>query len=173
VRKRACQRRVIDGPAWGPADLVEELRLGMGELVLSMNSFYFCDQPRSAEGQIHSRGISVIEFCAQVRAMAPTDTLLLDDVQDPREEMLTSLGYEFAEDADQPGLWVWTAPSDGCEISFQTQGQALRSAWLDACEQARAISGQDEAAWRALSVPEQIAAIEGALSEEPARERGG
>jgi hypothetical protein len=162
--------RVEGSPTWG-ADRDEADLSGVGELVVSVRSFYFCQNLRHCDEEFQSRGVGIDDFCAQVRAMAPMDTLLLCDVQDPCEELLEDLGYEFSEDSDQPGLWVWMAPSDNCECSFSTRSEAVSAAWQDAGAQTCSIRGFKESYWQDLSIPEQISAMKAALSEEPVRER--
>jgi len=164
--------RVLDFPAWGPAQRVKDYRLsGLGELVVSRCSFYFCDLPRYGSGEIQSRGQNIDEFCSQVRAVAPMDTLLLADVENPVESLLEELGYELSEDSARPGLWVWTAPTDACDSSYESRGAAVAGAWKDACEQTRNINSISDSAWQDLNIADQIEAVESALSANPVRER--
>lgn len=72
-----------------------------------------------------------------------------------RQEVLEELGYEVSEDPDQPGLWQWSAPTDGCDASFDSQADAVRDAWRDASQQACAVEGLSTQQWDALSFEQQ------------------
>lgn len=83
------------------------------------------------------------------------------------QKLLTErVGYEIKEDGDQPGLWVWLAPTDNCESSYSTDKEALTAAWNDAVEQTLAITGLTREIWADMSVQEQETAILRALTEE-------
>lgn len=103
--------------------------------------------------------------------LPPKGVLRLSGVEDPVEQMLRDVGYDFSEDSDQPGKWVWMAPSDGCPISYESRDEAVAAAFEDASQQARSIAQLQEHKWAALSLPEKLDAIESALCEEPVRER--
>jgi hypothetical protein len=62
-------------------------------------------------------------------------------IADDQRIFIEKLGYNIEADSDQPGLWTWTAPSDGCDISFHTAKEALNGAWSDAVAQTLSISG--------------------------------
>lgn len=83
------------------------------------------------------------------------------------QKLLTErVGYEIKEDGDQPGLWVWLAPTDNCESSYSTDKEALAAAWSDVVEQTLAITGLTREIWADMSVQEQETAILRALTEE-------
>lgn len=84
---------------------------------------------------------------------------------DPRL-FIEDLGYDIREDSQQPGLWLWTAPSDGCDISFHTAEEVLESAWFDAVRQTMGINNLSIEQWHAMSFDKQKAAVLLALSEE-------
>lgn len=84
---------------------------------------------------------------------------------DPRL-FIEKLGYDIDTDSDQPGLWIWTAPSDGCDISFETAQEALASAWNDAVAQALSIGGISCEEWGQMDFDQQHVAITFALSGE-------
>lgn len=54
-----------------------------------------------------------------------------------RKQKLVSAGYDIREDADQPGLWLWTKVHEGSDISFSSEDEA----WEDA---ARHLQSSDE-----------------------------
>jgi len=72
-----------------------------------------------------------------------------------KQDALEELGYEFKPDVDQPGLWVWTAPTDSCSQSFASEEAALDDAWNDATGQVRAIEQVSDAEWSAFSFEKQ------------------
>lgn len=78
---------------------------------------------------------------------------------------LEELGYDIDEDPDQAGLWVWTAPSDGCDSSYDSAKEALEGAWIDAASHAMGISSISRAQWEAMDFDQQKAAILEVLSE--------
>jgi hypothetical protein len=84
---------------------------------------------------------------------------------DPRL-FLEDLGYDIDTDSDQPGLWIWTAPSDGCDSSYPSAQEALDGAWNDASEQARQCGNISSHAWEKMSFDRQRMAITLALSGE-------
>lgn len=84
------------------------------------------------------------------------------------KDVLESIGYDIDEDSDQPGKWVWSAPSDGCDTSFPSEAAAIGDAWRDASRQAKAIhsdDGMSDDTWNALSFEEQSRKI-AALAED-------
>lgn len=81
-------------------------------------------------------------------------------------EVLEELGYEIKEDSDQLGLWVWTAPTDACESSFDSAQEALGAAWSDAASQAMAIENTSSEEWDALSLEQQAQRILSVLSSD-------
>lgn len=83
---------------------------------------------------------------------------------DPRLEPLESLGYDIQEDSDQPGMWLWMAPSDASESSVESAAAALEGAWADAAGQAADILGLSPHAWNVLSLEEQIKKVIEALT---------
>lgn len=80
-------------------------------------------------------------------------------------EVLTDAGYTISPDSDQPGLWVWYAPTDGCESSFESQKAAVQAAWTDAVEQTMAINNLSSEQWDALSFNQQKSQMLDALTE--------
>jgi hypothetical protein len=84
---------------------------------------------------------------------------------DPRI-FIEELDYDIDTDSDQPGFWIWTAPSDGCDISFQTPKAALDDAWLNAVTQTLRIKGIDRQVWDTMPFVAQKYAITSALSGE-------
>ena len=82
---------------------------------------------------------------------------------DPRL-FIEKLGYAIDTDCDQPGLWIWTAPRDGCDSSFHTAIEALDGAWNDALAQTLAISEISCEEWGQMDFDQQRVAITFALS---------
>lgn len=84
---------------------------------------------------------------------------------DPRL-FIEQLGYDIDKDSDQPGLWVWTAATDGCDSSFPTAEEALNGGWNDAVAQTLSISKISCEAWGAMTFEQQKTAMLRALSED-------
>lgn len=84
---------------------------------------------------------------------------------DPRLAVLEDIGYDIREDSQQPGLWLWTASSDGSEISFQSLHEALDDAWTDAVDQTLSMRNVGSEEWSAMSFDLQKAAVLDSLSE--------
>lgn len=82
-----------------------------------------------------------------------------------REDALTDIGYTIQEDSDQPGLWVWMAPTDGCDSSFSSRAEAVRAAWTDASEQAMRLHSLSNEDWAALSSKDQLTLVKGLLTD--------
>ncbi len=99
----------------------------------------------------------------KLRADAPADARPI--AGDPRL-FIEALGYDVREDSQQPGLWLWTAPSDGCDISFHSAQEALDDAWSDVVAQTVAISKISDDAWDAMTFEQHRTAVLGALSED-------
>lgn len=79
-------------------------------------------------------------------------------------------GYAICEDSDQPGMWVWMAPSDGCDISYETRELALAAAWQDAVAQTLAILDIRCERWGEMTLQEHSALVLQALASEDAVE---
>ena len=84
---------------------------------------------------------------------------------DPRL-FIEGIGYDIDTDSDQPGLWIWTAPSDGCSSSFHTAKEALDGAWNDAVAQTLAISDIRCEDWGQMDFDAQRVAMTMALTGE-------
>ena len=84
---------------------------------------------------------------------------------DPRL-FIEDVGYDIREDSQQSGLWVWIAPTDGCDASFDTAKEALESAWNDAVRQTMGINDLSSEQWDAMGFDLQKAAMLRALSED-------
>lgn len=82
------------------------------------------------------------------------------------EETLERCGYDITEDSDQPGMWVWMAPSDACEVSFQSKDEAIAAAWTDAVEQAKSILDIPVDLWRDFDLNEAAEKVHHALAED-------
>jgi hypothetical protein len=78
-----------------------------------------------------------------------------DRAQDARSLVLEELGYEIKPDGDQPGLWVWTAPTDSCDSSFSSEEKATEAAWLDALSQVKAVHEITDDEWASLPFEKQ------------------
>lgn len=87
-----------------------------------------------------------------------------EEAVDERVNLLEDLGFEFNEDSDQLGMWVWRAPTDACDVSFATRQQAIDSAWTDVVTQTMAINEMGEADWTVLSQSNQIALVQETLA---------
>jgi hypothetical protein len=84
---------------------------------------------------------------------------------DPRL-FIEGIGYDIDTDSDQPGLWIWTAPSDGCSSSFHTAKEALEGAWNDAVAQTLSISEISCEDWGQMDFDAQRVAMTMALAGE-------
>lgn len=94
---------------------------------------------------------------------AKTDRRPIAD--DPRL-FIESLGYDIDVDSDQPSRWIWTAPSDGSGISFDSAKEALDGAWNDALAQTLEISDISCEEWGSMDIDAQRVAMTLALSGE-------
>lgn len=83
---------------------------------------------------------------------------------DRRVDVLEGVGYSFKEDSDQPGMWVWIAPTDGCDVSFSTKEEAVESAWSDAVRQAMSILQMTDLDWSHMTAERQMDLVESSLS---------
>lgn len=73
--------------------------------------------------------------------------------------VLEEVGYSVIEDVDQPGMYLWIAPSDGSDISFSTRSEAIASAWLDAVQQTRSIADLSEGFFASLTLAQQCEVV--------------
>lgn len=71
----------------------------------------------------------------------------------------------YTAHVDQPGRWLWTAPSDSSETSFDTKELAIQAAWTDAVEQTKSIVGLSEEDWNGLTKERQADHVVDALLE--------
>lgn len=131
-------------------------------------------QWNATAGAPYNSGQSVEEFGVSNLSEAETKRLNLPETQntdrrpiagDPRL-FIEKLGYAIDTDCDQPGLWIWTAPRDGCDSSFHTAIEALDGAWNDALAQTLAISEISCEEWGQMDFDQQRVAITFALSGE-------
>jgi hypothetical protein len=71
VENKLSELRVYDAPDhWGPgeeAEIDDALRLCCAELVVTNESFWFRDQPKTSDSHIESRSHSIADFLASVR----------------------------------------------------------------------------------------------------------
>lgn len=67
-----------------------------------------------------------------------------------QQDLLEEIGFSFSPDVDQPGLWVWTAVTEGCDSSFDSLAAAVGDAWASAAEQAKAVHQMSEAQWNGI-----------------------
>lgn len=79
---------------------------------------------------------------------------------------IEELGYGIDTDDEQPGLWIWTAPADGCKRSFNSDVDALNDAWNDAVTQTLEISEMSRQIWDTLDFDRQRIEISVALTGE-------
>jgi hypothetical protein len=79
---------------------------------------------------------------------------------------IEKFGYDIDTDSDQPGLWIWTAPSDGCDSSFHTAKEALEAAWNDAVAQTLSIREITCEDWDQMDFDAQRVAMTLALTGE-------
>ena len=82
----------------------------------------------------------------------------------PKLDVLTDLGYDIDTDSDQPGKWIWTAPTDGCDASFDSAVEALEAAWTDAVGQTMGVLNIATEHWEALSLTQQMELVSDTLS---------
>ena len=100
--------------------------------------------------------------------MSPTMTTPSDKrsiANDPRL-FVEDLGYDVVEDLNQPGRWIWTAPSDQSDRSFASDKAALDAAWTDAVSWTMGASNLSSETWDAMSFEQQKASITEAMSDE-------
>lgn len=113
------------------------------------------------EGFLRQEGLFE-KFAAYAKAAAAEEN---GDISgDPRLDVLEELGYDIDEDSDQPGLWIWTAPTDGCDISYDSAQEALSAAWTDVVGQTMGILNMSSEQWDALSFAQQKELISDTLS---------
>lgn len=61
--------------------------------------------------------------------------------------LLREAGYHIGKDSDQPGFWLWTFGSDGCDSSFESEDEAINGAWDHAIKHVLAYQELDASAW--------------------------
>jgi hypothetical protein len=93
-------------------------------------------------------------------------TVAREEREDKRAAVLEGVGYEFRADVDQHGMWIWTAPTDACEVSFASKSAAVESAWEDAVSQTKSIRQLTDLDWSHLPMQEQLALVEESLAGE-------
>lgn len=81
------------------------------------------------------------------------------------KSFLETAGYEFAEDSDQPGMWIWKAPTENCDQSFATQLDAVNDAWKDMSGITMALNNLSDEDWDALSMEKKISLMKEALED--------
>ncbi|WP_166485908.1 hypothetical protein [Rhodoferax ferrireducens] len=97
------------------------------------------------------------EDCAVARRAASDARPIAGD---PRLVVLERLGYDVDTDDDQPGKWIWTSSTDGCDSSFETAQAALDGAWADAVRVTWSLLDMPVEQWAALSLEQQIEAVD-------------
>lgn len=80
--------------------------------------------------------------------------------------LLDDFGVTVAPDRDQPSLWIWYAPSDSCEASFATEGEAIDDAFAGVMEQAQAILSVAPEGWAKMPLNERMESARGALMDD-------
>jgi hypothetical protein len=96
--------------------------------------------------------------CEAALQASGSNASFFGSLQDRREgifDLLDSCGVEIKEDGDQPGLWVWIGPTDGCESSFESEVEAVDSAWQEVCRQVMRAKAILESDWDLIGFEEQ------------------
>lgn len=78
--------------------------------------------------------------------------------------LLEDLGVTITEDSDQPGIWVWYAPSDGCDSSFSSEAEAIDDALAQALEQSRSILSMQPEDWARTPLDRRMDFVRSAMS---------
>lgn len=114
----------------------------------------------------HCGTVATDDTIAELRKQPCSGTHLQADPLkgNPKLEVLEALGYDIDGDGDQPGMWIWTAPTDGCEQSYASAKEALDAAWVDAVGQTMGILNLSSEDWDALSFAQQKELITETLS---------
>jgi hypothetical protein len=115
------------------------------------------------EGFLRQNGLFP-KFATYAQTVAGEESA--DIAGDPRLEVLEDLGYDIDEDSDQPGMWIWTAPTDGCETSYPSAQDALAAAWADAAAQTMGIRNLSGEQWEALGLARQMELVADTLSRD-------
>lgn len=154
---------------------IEDLRVRLrnmekgDDVPILMNAFG-CDYDAACDvvfGDNFDAAVTMLEQASRstVDALSTTETDNRPIAGDPRL-FIEQLGYDVDIDADQEGLWVWTAPSDGCDISFSSAAEALDGAWIDAVAQTLSLRKISCEHWGQMYFDQQRVAITLALSGE-------
>lgn len=72
------------------------------------------------------------------------------------KELLDDCGVSVTEASGQPRVWVWCAPTEGCEASFSSEGEAIDDALSAAMDQARKIMDIGESQWSKVPLDERL-----------------
>ncbi len=113
------------------------------------------------EGFLRDRGLFE-QFVAYAQEAANEENGNTEELA--KADVLSDVGYSIVEDVDQPGLWLWTAPSDGSETSYASEDEAIISAWNDAAAQTIQLYNMSKIEWDALDFEKQKALIMNCLS---------
>lgn len=79
---------------------------------------------------------------------------------------ISDVGYWAEPSRDDPTRWNWIAPSDASAETYASEEEALRAAWEDAAEQARAIAEVSGEQWVAMSAREQANLVAKTLADD-------
>lgn len=110
----------------------------------------------------HQLEIVKVQKCKEIEQIKTDNRPIKGD----NRLFLEDMGYDIDEDPDQPGLWQWTAPSDGCESSFDSAKEALDDAWRNAVHQTLAITGDTQEEFERMDFDQQRIAVTVALTGE-------
>jgi hypothetical protein len=133
--------------------LVKILLMDSAYIEQNLNDSRSVDSPPGQERKMEKLSSDLLK--TDSRPIAGDTRLFIED-----------FGYEILEDVDQPGLWVWTSRSEGCDSSFLTAKEALDGAWFDAASRTMGITDLSSDQWDAMSFNGQKMAVEAALADD-------
>jgi len=96
----------------------------------------------------------------------PAEYRLRSHFRAEAKALLEDLGVTIAEDSDQAGLWVWYAPSEGCDSSFASEWDAIDDALAQAMEQSRSILSVPPDEWARMPLDQRLESVRSAMSGE-------
>jgi hypothetical protein len=92
VERNLSEVRCFGSPeSWGPADVVDELRLNFGELVATTSRFWFAEQPKHRECGVETRALDLDDILAKIASNGDGGRLVFgedDELEGDLDDML-------------------------------------------------------------------------------------